>query len=112
MYESVKLAFTEDVACHLDSFTIFSTKAQELLQQTAAENAEKQVELEEAGAFIFFICFDLELRNPTTWLCCAGRYDEYAHHTESPNCLAKHEAKARAHQTEEKYKELQVGPCI
>jgi hypothetical protein len=31
----------------------FSTKVQKLQQQTAAENAEKQVELEEAGAFMF-----------------------------------------------------------
>ena len=41
------------------------TKAQELQQQMAAENAEKLVELEEAGAFIFFIGFDLELRSVT-----------------------------------------------
>ena len=92
----------------------FSTKAQELQQQTAAENAEKQIELEEAGAFIFFICFDLEWRNPTTWLAVPAS-DEFAP-TESPNCLSNHEAKARAQQleqekllTEEKYKELQVG---
>ena len=112
MYESVKLAFTEDVACHLDSFTIFSTKAQELLQQTAAENAEKQVELEEAGAFIFS-------SSVLTWNCETPLHGFVVpvgmtnmHTTESPNCLANHEAKARAHQTEEKYKELQVGQCV
>ena len=33
----------------------FRTQAPELLQQTAAENAERQVDLEEAGAFIFFM---------------------------------------------------------
>ena len=46
----------------------FSTKAQELVQQTTAENAGKQVELEEAGSFRTFFNFRLELRNPTTWL--------------------------------------------
>ena len=39
----------------------FSKKVQKLQQQTAAENAEKQVELEEAGAFMFAF-FHLELR--------------------------------------------------
>ena len=45
-------------------------QAPELLQQTAAENAERQIDLEEAGAFMFFfyICFDVELEKPTTWL--------------------------------------------
>ena len=39
----------------------FSKKVQKLQQQTAAENAEKQVELEEAGA-VMFAFFHLELR--------------------------------------------------
>ena len=94
------------------------TKAQELQQQTAAENAEKQVELEEAGAFIFFICFDLELRNPTRWLAVPEGMTKM-HTAESPNSLANHKAKARAQQleqekllTEEKYKEIQVGQRV
>ena len=46
----------------------FNTKAQELVQQTTAENAEKQVELEEAGAFMFAF-FHLELRKLMAWSC-------------------------------------------
>ena len=99
--------------------SFISTKAQELVQQTTAENAGKQVELEEAGSFrTFFIVFRLELRNPTTWLAVPVSMT-YMHTTESPICLGNHEAKARAHQleeekllTEEKYKELQVGQCV
>ena len=102
----------------------FRTQAPELLQQTAAENAERQVDLEEAGGLhffswkrqvfsILFLCFHFELRTPTTWhsfvvaVCLMNTYT-----TESPTCLANHEARARTHQTEEEYKELQVGPCV
>ena len=98
--------------------SFISTKAQELVQQTTAENAGKQVELEEAGSFRTFFNFRLELRNPTTWLAVPVSMT-YMHTTESPICLGNHEAKARAHQleeekllTEEKYKELQVGQCV
>ena len=98
----------------------FSTKAQELVQQTTAENAGKQVELEEAGSFrTFFIVFRLELRNPTTWLAYEPVSMTYMHTAESPTCLANHEAKTQAQQleearllAEEKYKELQVGQCV
>ena len=98
--------------------SFISTKAQELVQQTTAENAGKQVELEEAGSFRTFFNFRLELRNPTTWLAVPVSMT-YMHTTESPICLGNHEAKARAHQleeekllTEEKNKELQVGQCV
>ena len=46
----------------------FSTKAKELVQQTTAVNAEKQVELDEAGALRKVL--RLKLRSP----------DECAHH--------------------------------
>ena len=101
---------------YIPLYSIFSTKAQELLQQTAAENAEKQVELEEAGAFIFS-------SSVLTWNCETPLHGFVVlvgmtnmHTTESPNRLANHEAKARAQQleqekllTDEKYKEMQVG---
>ena len=90
----------------------FRTQAPELLQQTAAENAERQVDLEEAGAFIFFISFDWNGETPLHGMaCCTGKSDDL-YTTEFPICLANHEARARTHQTEEKYKELQVGQSV
>ena len=45
------------------------TQVSELLHQTASENAERQVELEEE-LLSCFLCvrFDVELRYPITWL--------------------------------------------
>ena len=48
----------------------FRTQAPELLQQTAAENAERQVDLEEVGAFIFFISFDWNGEIPLHGMAC------------------------------------------
>ena len=62
---------------------------------------------------ILFLCFDFELRTPTTWhgfVVAVGLMNTCT--TESPTCLANHEARARTHQTEEEYKELQVGLCV
>ena len=91
----------------------FRSQAPELLQQTAAENAERQVDLEDAGAFIFFfISFDWNGETPLHGMTyCTGKSDDL-HTTEFPLCFANHEVRARTHQTEEKYKELQVGPCV
>ena len=95
----------------------FSTKAKELVQQTTAVNAEKQLELEEAGALRKVL--RLKLRSPTAWLAYEQVSMTSVHITESPYCLANHEAKARGQQleeamrlTEEKYKELQAGQYV
>ena len=53
----------------LRSWMSVRTQVPELLQQTASENAERQVELEEELLSCFLcICFDVELRHPITWL--------------------------------------------
>ena len=62
---------------------------------------------------ILFLYFHFELRSATTWhdfVVAVGLMNTCT--TESPTCLANYEARARTHQTEEKYKELQVGPCV
>ena len=64
MYVSVTLAFTKK------NWMSFRTQAPELLQQTAAENAERQVDLEEVGAFIFFISFDWNGEIPLHGMAC------------------------------------------
>ena len=62
---------------------------------------------------ILFLCFDFELRTPTTWHGFVMAVDLMNMcTTASPIYLANHEARARTHQTEEEYKELQVGPCV
>ena len=43
--------------------------------------------------------------------CCTDKSDDL-HTTEFPFCFANHEVRARTHQTEEKYKELQVGQSV
>ena len=53
----------------LRSWMSIRTQVPELLQQTASENAERQIELEEELLSCFLcICFDVELRHPITWL--------------------------------------------
>ena len=85
----------------------FRAQTPELLQQTAAENAERQIDLEEAGAS-FFSSLLTGMAKPLyiAWLA-TGRSNDL-HTTKFPLCLADHEVRARTHQTKEEYKELQV----
>ena len=75
---------------HKKNWISFRTQAPELLQQTAAENVERQVDLEEVGAFIFFHgrgrCFQFSWHG---FVVAVGVMNTCT--TESPTCLARKE---------------------
>ena len=117
MYKSETLAFTENFGC------LFVPRHQSFYSRPLLRMLRGKLTwrrqgplfffMEEAGVFNFVLLFLLRIANShyMAWLCCGGRSDDL-HTTEFPTCLANHEARARTHQTEEEYKELQVGPCI
>ena len=103
MYVSITLAFIENFGC------LFVARHQSFYSRPLLRMLRGKLIWRMQGPLFFFISFDWNGETPLHGMaCCTGKFADL-HTTEFPLCLANHEARAQTHQTEEKYKELQVG---